>query len=225
MSLKACPGPIRIVVLYFSRIDYNLDMNYRNLYLLILTLIPAFAHGVCAEPYSFNQEKSKIAFELKHLGLTTADGEFGKFEGYYNYDPANIHATQVSLVIESKSVLSGNPMIPGLMTSEKFFWSEKFPQIVFTSLRTDPGPDGLFHIHGDLTIRGITHPAVFETEQIERESADGHLFFRTHTFISRRDYGIGVKNWLNPLMIAMQESLKITLEVEGIPIEGNEGIQ
>lgn len=191
----------------------------RAVYYLLILLTAVFSREAAAQPYAFDGEKSRIMFELKHLGLTTASGEFTSFEGYYHYAPGDITDTKVSLVIQSPSVTSPNPMIRDLMMSEKFFWSEKFPEIVFTSLHTEAGPGSLFHIHGDLTIRGKTHPAVFETERIERESADGHLFFRTHTFISRKDYGIGVRNWLNPVMIAMQESLKITLEVEGIPLQ------
>lgn len=179
-------------------------------------LVPS---SVQASQYTFDQEKSNVTFALKHLGLTTADGDFRLFDGLFVFDSTQVEKTKVSLIIQSASVASENHKIPDLMRSENFFHADKYPQILFKSERIEPLSETEFNIHGHLTIRDKTQPAVFKTTLLDRDPENGHLFFDTETYIERKDYGIGVKSWLNPIMIAAKETLKISLHVEGIPID------
>lgn len=170
-----------------------------------------------AQSYQFNEKASTLSFELNHLGMTTAAGDFEDFDGSFFYDLKQVENTIVSLNIKSASVVSEKKNIPNLMRSEKFFWTDKFPEITFESGKIEIVSETEFNIHGDLTIRGKTLPAVFKTKLLSLGIEKDSVFFETHTFINRKAYGIGVKSWLNPLMIVMPESLKISLKVEGVP--------
>lgn len=185
--------------------------------ILVWTCLLALSASVEAAPFKFAGERSRVAFKSTHLGITTATGRFAKFEGLAWFNPAEIEKTRVSLRIRTASVVSANPKIPPLMRSEKFFWSAQYPEIVFRSREVIPISEERFNIHGDLTIRGITRPAVFETELLPETTEEGHLRFQSHTFINRRDYEIGTHEFLGSLAAVMAESLRISLEVEGIP--------
>ena len=201
-------------------IIYGMRRKSYTRFFVISTLLLGFAvPQTTAATYRFTEKESEVAFKLTHLGITTADGKFERFEGFFDFDTEKHEAKKVRLAIQSGSVTSENKGIADLMRSDKFFAADKFPFITFTSNKVERVSPNLFHIHGDLSIRGRSNPAVFETELVSKGEEGKRLFFLSHTFISRKDYGIGVKDWRNPFMILMHEALKITLQVEGIPVE------
>lgn len=50
------------------------------------------------------------------------------------------------------------------MASDDFFSSEQYPEATFEISHAEPLPDGAYHVDGDLTIKGITHPIGFDAQ-------------------------------------------------------------
>ena len=55
-----------------------------------------------------------------------------------------------------------NAQFAGHLASADFFASEQFPEASFAITSAEQNENNNYHINGDLTIRGITHPVVFD---------------------------------------------------------------
>lgn len=51
-----------------------------------------------------------------------------------------------------------NAQFAGHLASDDFFASEKYPEAQFVITSTESNENSAYHINGDLTIKGITHP-------------------------------------------------------------------
>ena len=185
--------------------------------LFSLSLFPLSAHAV---EYGYDQQKSRVTFEIRHLGILTVQGHFKTFSGSFLFDPRDIEASRVEIAIKTASVDSGLPHRDRDLCSKNFFWSEKHPDIRFKGEKVGAVQGPRFNILGELTIRGIARPVVFETEllrEIKEGKDSGHLSFHAETFIRRKDFHLGTGHWFDPIMLVTDETLKISLEIEGIP--------
>ena len=172
-----------------------------------------------AAPYRYDERHSEVLFTLKHLGVITVNGHFNAFHGEFTYNPLQVENGRVRLIIQAGSLDSGNAVRDKDLKSKKFFWTAQYPEIRFTSTSYGDVRGNRFNIYGLLTIRGNTNPVVFETKLLPRDknAADGKLRFYTQTFIKRKDFKLGTENWFNPLIFITGETLKISLNVEGLP--------
>ena len=55
-----------------------------------------------------------------------------------------------------------NAQLAGHLASEDFFASDKYPEALFTITSVKRKENNTHNIHGDLTIKGITHPVTFD---------------------------------------------------------------
>jgi len=80
-----------------------------------------------------------------------------------------------------------NTQFAGHLASEDFFASEKYPEALFTITSVKRKENNSYNIHGDLTIKGITHPVAFDAAVIvsgDQLTATGKLV------IDRTKYGM-----------------------------------
>jgi polyisoprenoid-binding protein YceI len=54
-----------------------------------------------------------------------------------------------------------NAQFAGHLASDDFFASQQYPEALFVITSAEPAGNNTYTINGDLTIKGITHPAVF----------------------------------------------------------------
>ena len=185
---------------------------------LSLGLLP-LSRASAAE-YIYDQEKSRVGFTLRHLGLVTVEGHFKTFSGSFRFDRRNIEASRVNIAIRAATVDSGIPFRDRHLRSENFFAAEKYPEIRFESKKAGAMHNNRFNVEGDLTIHGITQPVIFETVLLtESWKMNGTqiIAFRAHTFIKRKDFRLGTGKWIDPILFVTDETLKISLEIEGVP--------
>jgi len=187
---------------------------------LVLTPRAAFSAPLDSD-YQFNQERSEVLFGSRHFGMPTLSGHYEVFSGSFSFNPTRIEETRVTLLIKPASVKTGNTKRDVYLKSEKFFWVEKHPEIRFVSKEIRNIQGNTFDIHGDLTIRGVTAPAVFKTELLTESpgTTDGrNLPFRTQTTIKRKVYALGSNALLAPFLFIAGEKVEIELNVVGIPV-------
>lgn len=86
----------------------------------------------------------------------TLDFEDGRLSGgLFTMDTTSIKILDVADA-------ATNAQFAGHLASEDFFSSEKFPTATYTITAVTPNAGSQYHIEGDLTIRGITHPVAFD---------------------------------------------------------------
>lgn len=182
--------------------------------LLVLATAP-----LSAAEYRYDEKNSKLTFTVRHFNMVTVLGYFFRFSGSFVFDPEKVEQSRVRLKIVSASLDSKNSMRDKDFRSENFFWVEKFPEITFESREFREIQGLSFNIYGDLTIRGISKPVVFRTTlltPLKEVDPRKPVRFHTETFIRRKDFKLGTSGF-NPVMLVTNESLKISLDVEGTP--------
>jgi len=129
----------------------------------VLTLIAALAAApAAAAPWVMDKAHSVISFRGNHLGFSMVYGTFREFDAQIDFDPDDIEATRVAMVIQAASVDTLYPARDEALRSEAMLDVANFPEIHFvtTSVR-QTGPQTA-EITGELTIRGVTREMTFD---------------------------------------------------------------
>ena len=99
---------------------------------------------------------SSVAFEVKHMMISTVRGHFREFDGTLDAaedDPADSRAWGSVYVA---SIDTGNAERDEHLRSADFFDAARYPEIRFASTRVAHVEGGTYHVWGDLTIKDVT---------------------------------------------------------------------
>lgn len=147
--------------------------------------------------WTSDKTHSSVEFSVKHLGVSWVKGRFNDFNVNAEFEPANLEAGLVEAVIKASSIWTGNEGRDNHLRSADFFDAENHPDIVFKSSKIEKSGDDTYKIYGDLTMRGITKPAILEGRFLgarEIPSGEGKSETRAgisaKTTINRHDFGI-----------------------------------
>ena len=160
--------------------------------LALMASAPAFA----ADTYKLDPNHTAVVFEYLHGGFSHMQGKFMNADGSVTLDqdnPANSHV-EVSFAIDG--VNTGVPGLDAHLKSPDFFDAAKFPTATFKSTKVDivkPAAGAKptqAKVTGDLTIHGVTKPAVLDVT-LNKLSDDGaKAGFTASTTIKRSDFGM-----------------------------------
>lgn len=108
---------------------------------------------------------SEVSFRVKHLMITNVKGNFTDYSVTAVTDDENFGTAELSFSANIASVNTGNEQRDGHLRSADFFDAENHPAMTFKS-RSVTGFDGSsdFQVHGDLSIRGQSHPVTLDVE-------------------------------------------------------------
>lgn len=167
--------------------------------------------------YAFDVPHSQIGFSIKHMMFSTVRGEFSSFHGTIVVDYDHPEQSTVDVTIDTASVSTRDEKRDGHLRSADFFDVENYPEMTFKSTSVEFKSADDFEVHGDLTIRGVSHPVTIKAEQT------GHgvnpwgvdiAGFSGSTKINRSQWDL---NWNTPLEaggVLLGDEVKISLELE-----------
>jgi polyisoprenoid-binding protein YceI len=156
--------------------------------------------------------QSKITFTGRQMGVPSK-GRFKTFSAKVRFDPANLAASAVDVVIDPASADTGNPDMDTELRRPNWFAVERFREARFvtTALRAKGGGD--FEAAARLTIRDVTQEVVMPFKlDIGDDSADpGQLLARASgdVTISRTKYGIGQAEWSDTNIVGDEVGIHI----------------
>lgn len=125
---------------------------------LALLTTPAFA-----QVFKTDQGHTEVLFGWSHVGVSRQNAEFTKVDGTLDLNPDNIEASTLSVTIDANSLSSGFGPLDDHLKSTDYLGVADHPEITFTSTSIERTGDTTANVTGDLTIHGVTHPAVLET--------------------------------------------------------------
>ena len=162
---------------------------------------------------------SSIGFTVRHLVVSKVRGTFGRWTGSIRMDEHDLAATQVDVSIETASVDTGVEQRDNHLRSADFFDVEKFPAMTFKSARVEKGKDGALHLHGNLTLHGVTRPVVLDVEYAgtQKDPWGGiRAGFSARTSLDRKAFGLAWNQLLETGGVAVSDKVEIDIEIEAV---------
>jgi polyisoprenoid-binding protein YceI len=165
--------------------------------------------------YVIDAAHTRIGFVARHAMVTKVRGSFTEFEGKVHLDEQSPAQTSAQIVIEVRSIDTGNSDRDGHLRSNDFFAMDEFPEITFTSTEAEKLGDEDFRLTGDLTVKGVTKPVAIDFEyQGSAKDPYGNLRagFEGKAAIDRKDFGVSFNAPLETGGVLVGD--KITLEFD-----------
>lgn len=171
--------------------------------------------AVRADTYVIDTEGShaSINFKIPHLGYSMLTGRFDKFSGSFDYDPAALEKSKVTVEIDTGSVNSNHTKRDKHLRSDDFLNVSAHPGAKFESTSVKSTGDKTVDITGNLTLLGITKEIVIKATHIGGGKDPWGGFrqgFKGKAKLKLKDFGINFN--LGPA----SEFVRLELHVEGV---------
>lgn len=132
-------------------------------------------------------------FFVKHLGISTVQGDFTKVTGTVMLDDSDVTKSSVNVTIDVNSIDTRVSRRDDDLKSEGFLNAAQFPTITFQSTKVAKSGDNTLKVTGNLTIRGVTKEVTLDvtgpTAPISAMGSQRRGFSAT-TKINRNDFGV-----------------------------------
>lgn len=172
-----------------------------------------------ATKWVFDPSHSKVGFSVRHFGITETDGFFRSFIGNVAAEKEDFSDLQVDVTVQVGSIDTNDAQRDAHLKADDFFAAEKFPEMKFASTKVEPTSiTNEYKLHGDLTIRDVTKPVIFDLEfaGIVPQDPFGNTkagFFLTGS-LNRQDYGLSFNVLLGTGNLAVSDKVKINIPVQ-----------
>lgn len=148
-----------------------------------------FAHAALAKGAVWRviPAQSVISFDYDQ-NQQPASGVFAQVSGAGTFDPDNLSATRLELLIDVRSLDLGDPLESAFALSAEWFDAVNHPVARYRLAALTPLGDGRFEALGDLTIKGklkVLRTPIALAIARDRATASGSLMF------DRRDFDVG----------------------------------
>ena len=173
--------------------------------------------ALAADTYVIDPVHSTIGFSIKHLMVSTVQGNFKTFTGSITLDPKNTSESSVEATIETKSINTQNEARDTHLRSADFFDADVNPAITFKS--TDiKVKNNIYTITGDLTIKGITKAITFPLTVLgpvkSPMNGDDVIGATGETVINRQDFDIKWNNKMDENGYILGDEVTININLE-----------
>jgi polyisoprenoid-binding protein YceI len=166
--------------------------------------------------YRIQQASSKVGFCVDSK-LSRIEGDFHDFQGGIALDTGDTADGQTMVLIRAASLDTRGAFIENMLKSESFFDVENHPEILFVSNGFKwTGPESAV-LKGQLTMRGITKPVIFN---VTLTALDGKqvklaekILVKATTTINRADFG------MDTLASMVNNDVQLCMSVEALKFE------
>jgi polyisoprenoid-binding protein YceI len=170
-----------------------------------------------APNYAIDPTHTFVNYENGHYGTTTNRGRFSTKDGTLFFDRAG-RAGKVEVVIDISSVNTGVDFLNRQIQGKDFFNVADFPTGNFVSDKFVFDGDKVSEVHGQLTLKGKTHPVVLKATKFNcyinplfrREVCGGDFV----TLIQRSKWDI-----LWGLQFGFEDDVKLIIQIEAIKMQ------
>ncbi len=175
----------------------------------------------------FEPGHTAAEFCARHMMVTCVRGHFKNVRGKLVFDEKDPASASVEVTIDAKGLWTGEPDRDAHLRSADFLDVERHPEIRFRGGVAQRVGALDFKVNGELTIRGVTRPAVLDVHYLGRWATpwwEGGVDkgpriragFVAETTINRHDFGV---SWNSPLDlggVVVGDEVRITIDAEAI---------
>ena len=145
-----------------------------------------------AGKYKLDPHHSSVTAKLAHMELSRYTVRFNSISGQFSYDPLHPAASKIEIVLDPKSIDTGNQAFDKRIAT-RYFEADKFPAIKFTSTNIKiSGSRG--EVEGLLDFHGVKKPIVLHTTYRGFTSLDDQprMGFSAEATFRRSEFDVGV---------------------------------
>lgn len=145
-----------------------------------------------ATKWSIDKAHSNVKFNVTHLVVSEVEGSFKLFDGSMENTKGDFSDATINFTVDVNSINTDNDMRDKHLKGDDFFNAEKFPAMKFQSTSFKPAGGKNYKLAGNLTIRDVTKPVVFDVTFGGTAVANGKTKagFKAKTSINRFDYNL-----------------------------------
>lgn len=172
-----------------------------------------------ASTYKVDKSHSRIAFQVRHLGISKVTGVFGEYDVDLRLNPSDITTMEATATVDIASIDTGVEKRDGHLKSDDFFSAETFPQMTFKSTAVRQTSDQTFELVGDLTIRDVTREVVLSGElvgPVVGPMGGTRVAFDAKGTISRSEFGLTWNKLTEAGGIIVADEVDIILELQAV---------
>ena len=177
---------------------------------LVATMaIPALA---TTSNWQIDPNHANAQFMVRHLGISTVQGQFTKISGSVDLDDLDITKSRVNATIDVNSIDTRVTRRDNDLKSDHFFDAAKYPTMTFQSTKIEKTGSNTAKMTGNLTIHGVTKEVTFEvTGPSAPITAMGGMRrgAEATTTIRRQDFGVSA----DPGMVGDDVQIRLDLEL------------
>jgi polyisoprenoid-binding protein YceI len=162
--------------------------------------------------WNLDPSHSEVTFKVKHMMIANVTGKLGKFEVQAEANGDAFDNSKITFIADPSSISTGDEKRDGHLMTEDFFAVEKYPQIKFESTSFADGK-----LHGNLTIREITHPITLDVEAGgfgKDPWGNTRAGFTVTGKISRKDWNLTWNAALEAGGVLVSDEVKIACEIQ-----------
>ncbi|MCP5361849.1 MAG: polyisoprenoid-binding protein [Hyphomicrobiales bacterium] len=202
----------------------------RLLTLSTLTLLLCFPATGNAEPkrYIFDKAHTAILFFVNHLGFSDTVGRFTDYDGFFIFDEETPENSLVEVKLRPAGIRTPSPELDVELQNDKWFHTEKFPEILFKSTKVVRTGRNTADVIGWVTMLDQTQPVTlhvtFNKSGVHPINNKRVAGFSANTEINRSHFGminyvpmIGEKVRLVIETEGFEEAADTTLPEEAVP--------
>ncbi|GFO61038.1 polyisoprenoid-binding protein [Geomonas silvestris] len=192
----------------------------------ISTLVALSLPGLAlASTWTIDPDHTNVGFRVKHLMVSSVNGNFQKHSGTVVIDDRDVTKSKVEIVIDTASINTNVVKRDEHLRSADFFDVANYPTMTFVSKKVVKAGKGRLRVTGDLTLHGQTKEVVLVVEGPSKESKDPWGNLRrgasATAHINRRDFGLVWNKTLETGGVLVGDEIAITLDVEMIKNKDN----
>jgi polyisoprenoid-binding protein YceI len=165
-------------------------------------------------------DHSVVRFSIWHFKIANVINLFSRMTGIIQFDPPDIDHLSIEVAIEVQSLTTSHQMRDEHLFSPNYFDIEKFPKIIYRSIKVEHNGGNYRKMAGELTMHGTTRPVTLEVEiygpvksQFTGKSCIG---FIGRTKINLEDYGIKWSKAMEGISYVMGKGVQINFDIEAI---------
>jgi polyisoprenoid-binding protein YceI len=144
--------------------------------------------------FQLDKIHSSISFQVKHMMIAKAKGEFNEFDIEVEGDINQLESSKVKVTIQAASIDTKNEDRDNHLRSADFFDVEHYPTITFISDSVKKVSTNEYEVTGQLTIKDVTKTETFKVEfnGQSKHPMTGSIVagFDVEGKINREDYGL-----------------------------------
>jgi polyisoprenoid-binding protein YceI len=189
------------------------------------TLLWALAFVFAASPlyaqaaaWRIDPQHTSVQFAITHMAASKVRGRFNKTTGTVTWDGKDFATAAVEIIVDAASIDTGVKERDDHLRTSDFMHISKYPTMTFKSTKIEETGAGRVRMSGNLTIRGVTKPVVFDVSGPSPPIKDPDGFTRVGATatgtINRKDFGLVWNRILEGGGALVGYEVAITIDIE-----------